>query len=269
MSDPNGRSDAPLRLAVCGLNGRLGRAVAELAATTPALRIVGGIGRAAGHGPRDLPIVSLEGSEGLLAETDVLLDVSAPDATAALLEVEARVGEGRALVIGTTGLDATTDAHIDELAHGTAVLTAANFSMGVTLLETLVARAAAALPAGRFDIEIVETHHAGKVDAPSGTALTLGRAAAAARGTSLPDVRLDGRSGTTGPRAPGQIGLHALRGGAVPGEHRVHFLGGRERIELAHQALDRMVFAEGALAAVLWIAGRQPGRYRMADVLGL
>ena len=262
-------SDAPkVRVAVCGLRGRLGRAVAELAATTPGVRIVGGIGRTAGYGPGDVPIVPLDRSIELLAETDVLLDVSAPDATAALLE-PGRLLDCRALVIGTTGLDAMTEPRIDQLSGSAAVLVAANFSLGVNLLEALVARAAAALPPERYDIEIVETHHAGKVDAPSGTALALGRAAATARGAALEDVRCDGRSGPSGPRPRGQIGIHALRGGAVPGEHRVHFLGPRERIELAHQALDRTLFAEGALAAVLWIAGRPHGRYRMADVIGL
>lgn len=262
-------ADTALRLTVCGLNGRLGRAVAELAATMPGLRITGGIGRTAGYGPGGVPIVPLERSAELIAETDVLLDVSGPEATAALLEPGMHPGERPALVIGTTGLDATTERRIDHLARSAAVLTAANFSLGVALMESLVARAAAALPPDRYDIEIVETHHTGKVDAPSGTALILAQAAATARGEDLAAVRRDGRSGRPGPRPEGEIGLHAVRGGAVAGEHHVHFLGQRERIELAHEALDRALFAEGALAAVHWIADRSPGRYRIADVLGL
>lgn len=260
---------ATVRLAVCGLGGRMGRLAADLAAEADDIRLVGGIGRAAGAGPGETPVVPADRAGEIIAQCDVLLDVSAPAALAAVLDAADRQLEHRALVVGTTGLTPDQEARLDGIARSTAVLVASNFSIGVNLLEALVARAAAALPAAAFDVEIVETHHAGKQDAPSGTALTLGRAAATARGDSLDAVRIDGRSGRTDPRPTGQIGFHAMRGGAVPGEHRVHFLGRLERLELAHQAMDRAVFAEGALAAVRWIAGRGPGRYHMRDVLGL
>lgn len=262
-------SSPVIRVAVSGLGGRMGRAALAEAAGFDDIRIVGGFGRAAGVGPDDVPVLPPARAPELIADVDVVLDVSSPSALAALLDSGERALEGRALIVGTTGLDAETEARLHALSDRAAILLASNFSLGISLLEALVARAADILPAESFDIEIVETHHGGKADAPSGTALTLGRAAAAARGKDLDEVRTDGRSGAIGPRPAGQIGFHALRGGAVPGEHRIHFLGRRERIELAHQALDRAVFAEGAIRAVRWIAARPPGHYTMHDVLGL
>lgn len=150
-----------------------------------------------------------------------------------------------------------------------AVLQAANFSIGVNLLLRLAEEAARTLPAEGYDVEIVETHHRRKADAPSGTALALGRAVAAGREARLEELRRDGRSGVTGERAVGEIGMHALRGGDVVGEHQVLFIGARERIELTHAAGDRALFADGALLAARWIAGKQPGRYQMREVLGL
>ena len=176
---------------------------------------------------------------------------------------------GRSLVIGTTGLDADTERALADASTHAAVLTAANFSIGVNLLLGLTTRVAEALDADSFDIEVVEAHHRRKTDAPSGTALALARAAADGRGVDLEAVRRDGRSGDTGARPHGQIGLHAVRGGGVVGEHTVMFIGERERIELRHDALDRALFAEGALRAARWMAGRAPGRYTMQDVLGL
>jgi 4-hydroxy-tetrahydrodipicolinate reductase len=177
--------------------------------------------------------------------------------------------DGRALVVGTTGLDDDTVKQLDALARRTAVLVAANFSVGVNLLLGLAEQAARVLPAATYDVEIVETHHGRKLDAPSGTALALGEAVARGRSVELAGVRRDGRSGTTGERPRGEIAFHALRGGSVAGEHHLHFLGQRERIELAHHAEDRALFAEGALVAARWITGRAPGRYTMGDVLGL
>jgi 4-hydroxy-tetrahydrodipicolinate reductase len=204
----------------------------------------------------------------VIGNADVIIDFSTPAALSTLLENGHDAMRGKALVVGTTGLTSEIDSKLDELARSTAVLTAANFSIGVNLLIDLVRRAAAVLDA-RFDIEIVEAHHRNKIDAPSGTALALGRAAAEGRHVNLDDVRTDGRSGDTGKRTEGGIAFHALRGGSVVGEHHVHFLGDVERVELSHIATDRVLFANGALAAAQWLSARPPGRYTMRDVLGL
>jgi 4-hydroxy-tetrahydrodipicolinate reductase len=261
-------------LVICGIRGRMGQALAQLVAGADDLQVSAGIDRdpAAGTEARELGCPRIEDAgraAGVIREADVVIDFSAPDATHELLTGSADALAGRALVIGTTGLEAATERLLEEQAGRTAVLTAANFSIGVNLLVTLVEQTAAALDAGAWDIEIVEAHHGRKVDAPSGTALALADAASRGRGAKLDEVRRDGRSGRTGVRPPGEIGLHAVRGGGVIGDHAVMFIAARERIELSHHALDRSLFAEGALAAARWIAGRSPGRYTMAQVLGL
>ena len=157
---------------------------------------------------------------------------------------------------------------LERAAERGAVLQAANFSVGVNLLLALAERAAAVL-GDDYDVEIVEAHHRRKADAPSGTALALGESVAAGRGVKLGEVRVDGRSGRPGERARGEIGFHALRGGEIVGEHEVAFIGAKERVTLGHVASDRALFAEGALRAARWIAGKPAGRYTMADVLGL
>jgi 4-hydroxy-tetrahydrodipicolinate reductase len=197
-----------------------------------------------------------------------LIDFSAPAFIRGLLEGKPESVAGTALVIGTTGLSQEENRLLDEAAGRTAVLTAANFSVGVNLLLSLARRAAAAL-GPEFDVEVVETHHRRKVDAPSGTALALGDAVAAGRGISLGDVRVDGRSGRPGARPNGEIGFHALRGGDVIGEHQLHFIGDLERVTLGHIASDRSLFAAGALRAAAWIVGKGPGRYTMEQVLGI
>lgn len=252
----------PIRIALSGATGRMGRAIRRLAEETSGGFSVAAIGRATG-----LDILAVDDAGPLLANVDVLIDVSAPAQLTAILSAHAHRLAGRALVIGTTGLDRDQEVALDELARTAAVLVAANFSLGVNLLLDLVRRAASVLPGQQFDAEIVEAHHRAKADAPSGTALALAKALAEGRGEELERVRRDGRSGRTGPRPSHEIGIHAIRGGGVVGQHRVLFLGGRERIEIAHEALDRDVFAEGALTAARWIAGRPPGRYGMADVL--
>ncbi len=252
----------------------MGRLLATLAAAAADLEIAGGLEQGArtdeeaaalGY-PRILP---LREGDALLGDADVVLDFSAPEATRALATDHADALAGRALLVGTTGLGADEEGALERLAQRSAVLVAANFSIGVNLLLGLAERAARALPASGYDVEIVETHHRRKVDAPSGTALALGSAVAAGRQQSLGDVRRDGRSGRTGERPEGEIGFHALRGGDVVGEHRVLFIGRRERLELAHAAADRALFAEGALLAARWVVGKKPGRYGMAEVLGL
>ena len=185
-------------------------------------------------------------------------------ATRVFLELTA----GRIHIIGTTGLTAEDEALIAQAAQRATVVKSGNMSLGVNLLAALVKRVAKTLDQD-FDIEILEMHHGKKIDAPSGTALMLGRAAAEGRGVDLAKRSVRGRDGETGSRRPGDIGFAALRGGTVVGDHSVIFAGTAERIELSHKAEDRMIFARGALKAALWARGREPGLYSMADVLGL
>ncbi len=261
-------------IAVNGAAGRMGRTIAAIARDLPDVRIVGGSDRerlddeaaAAAGFPR---IVASADAASVVAEADVVLDFSSPAGLLALLDAPGAPLAGKALVVGTTGLGEAQLERLRAAERTMAVLVAANFSIGVNLLLALAEQAARALPAPAYDVEIVEAHHRRKADAPSGTALALGRAVAAGRNASLESLRRDGRSGQTGERPAGEIGFHALRGGEVVGEHRVLFLGARERLELAHVATDRALFAEGALVAARWIVGKGPGAYGMAEVLGL
>jgi 4-hydroxy-tetrahydrodipicolinate reductase len=260
-------------IAICGIRGRMGTALVELARGSDDLRVRAGIDRA-GIG-RDAAALGVDRVGGtaeavrLLDGVDVVIDFSTAAATRTLLEQAADALAGRALVIGTTGLDDDTQRLLDDLADRSAVLTSANFSIGVNLLLSVCEQLGAVLPAHTYDAEVVETHHGGKRDAPSGTALALAGAIARGRGRALDDVRRDGRTGDTGGRPAGEIGLHAIRGGGVIGEHSVQFLGARESIELRHHALERSLFAEGALVAARWLHGRGPGRYTMRDVLDI
>jgi 4-hydroxy-tetrahydrodipicolinate reductase len=197
---------------------------------------------------------------------DVYVDFSVPDALEKHLGIARSTG--KSILVGTTGLEAGHHALIEEAAGEIAVIYAANTSLGVNLLVHLVAEAAARL-GEEWDLEIVEMHHRLKADAPSGTALMLGRAAAEARGTSLDQAAVRGRDGMTGAREPGAIGFASLRGGSVAGEHVAIFAGQGERLELGHRAENRAIFASGAVEAALWLVGKPPGLYRMADVLGL
>lgn len=258
----------------------MGQTLLRLLSSHADVDLVGGIGRAgspvepvaSGHnGDSDARprVVTLDEAPAMIANADVVIDFSAPPATRQLLEHASDALRGRALIVGTTGLDDSTRRKIDEMADRAAILTAANFSLGINLLLGLAQRVAQSLDPAAYDVEITERHHRRKTDAPSGTALALGDAVAAGRGVGLDNVRRDGRTGQTGARTPGEIGFHALRGGGVIGEHSVLFFGERELIELRHEALDRSVFADGALTAARWIAGRAPGRYTMHDVLEL
>ncbi len=201
----------------------------------------------------------------LASVSDVLIDFTAPAALAAHLA--AATAAGCAMVIGTTGLEFPHHAAIDAAAARIAIVQAANTSLGVAVTAALVRRAAAAL--ADWDIEIAELHHRHKVDAPSGTALALGDAAAAGRGVVLDDVAVRGRDGITGARIDGTIGFASLRGGSAAGDHLVLFAGDGERLEITHRAENRSIFARGALRAAAWVAGQPPGRYTMDDVLGL
>jgi 4-hydroxy-tetrahydrodipicolinate reductase len=197
---------------------------------------------------------------------DAFLDFSVPEAIEEHLA--AAVAAGKPLLIGTTGLTRDHMRMIDDAASHIAIIYSANTSLGVNLLAHLVDEAARRLDED-WDIEIVEMHHRYKVDAPSGTALALGEAAAKGRGVELDDVSIRGRDGITGPREPGHIGFASLRGGSVSGEHVVTFATEGERLELGHRAESRAIFARGAVTAALWLIGKPAGRYTMADVLGL
>ncbi len=198
--------------------------------------------------------------------SDVLVDFSAPAALQANLH--AAIGAGVPIVIGTTGLESSHHEAIDHAARAVPVLQTGNTSLGVTLLAHLVQEAATRLGPD-WDIEIVEMHHRRKVDAPSGTAILLGEAAARGRGIDLATNRESGRDGQTGARERGAIGFAALRGGTVAGEHSVILAGEQERIALSHSAENREIFARGAVKAADWLRGREPGRYTMEQVLGL
>jgi 4-hydroxy-tetrahydrodipicolinate reductase len=239
-------------IGIYGSAGRMGRAI------TTAIEAEGAV-YAGGCDFGDDP--------GLVARlSDALVDFSVPSALAAHLAAAREAGTP--IVVGTTGLQAQQQRLIDDAARDIPVLQTGNTSLGVTLLGILVRDAAQRLGCD-WDIEITEMHHRHKVDAPSGTALLLGEAAAAGRGTTLNEVRVDSRAGLTGARSEGTIGFASLRGGSVIGDHSVIFAGDGERIELSHRGDDRSIFAKGAVRAALWLAGRAPGRYRMGDVLGL
>lgn len=239
-------------IGIYGSAGRMGRAIAIIAEDEGA-RVAGGID-------------ADEDPATLAHDADVLVDFSTPGGLEDHLA--AAVAAGTPIVVGTTGLNATHHAMIDRAAQSVAVLQTGNTSLGVTLLSILVREAAQRL-GPEWDIEILEMHHRHKVDAPSGTALLLGEAAAAGRGTELGFDRVDSRAGLVGARTEGTIGFASLRGGTVVGDHIVVFAGEGERIELGHRGEDRSIFARGAVKAALWLADKPAGRYAMAEVLGL
>ena len=240
------------RIGIIGSEGRMGRALVEAIAGA-GHELAGGVDQ--GGDPA-----------ALAAAADVLVDFSSPDALEATLD--AVTAAGKPIVVGTTGLRERHHWLIDQTADRVAILQTGNTSLGVTMLAHLVREAAARLGED-WDIEIVETHHRLKVDAPSGTALLLGEAAADGRGVGLGQVAVRGRDGITGARGDGAIGFASLRGGSVAGDHAVLFLGPDERIELAHRAETRAIFARGAVRAAQWLLGKPAGRYTMAEVLGL
>ena len=272
MPAPN----SDMRVVIAGAGGRMGRALIHAVTATEGLALGGAVeassaavigrdsGELAGLGPNGIKVTS--DVAAALKDADGLIEFTIPAATLALAELTAAAGKVH--IIGTTGHSAAEEAAIAKAASGAAIVKSGNMSLGLNLLVALTKRVAKTLN-DDYDIEIVEMHHNKKIDAPSGTALMLGRAAAEGRGINLAQHSARGRDGVTGARNTGDIGFASLRGGTVVGEHSVVFAGPAERVELTHRAEDRMIFARGALHAALWARGKKPGLYTMADVLGL
>ena len=263
-------------IVVTGVSGRMGQTLARLIGESGAAHLVGAV-EAEGHpwvgmdlgratGGADSGLIVTDDAVTAFARAQAVIDFTTPDATVGFAALAA---QARAVhVIGTTGLQPPHLAAISVAARHAVIVRAGNMSLGVNLLAALTRKVAAALGEG-WDIEIVEAHHRAKVDAPSGTALMLGQAAAEGRGVLLDQVAQSGRDGVTGARPDGAIGFSAIRGGDIVGEHDVIFAGQGERIVLRHIATDRAIFARGALRAALWGQDKGPGEYDMADVLGL
>ena len=261
--------DALLKIGLTGAGGRMGQMIASLISQTDDLALTA----ATDHSDspmidkpvsRDYALLVSSDISAASKQADVLIDFTQPQAT--LAHIAAARAYGTPIVIGTTGLSADDEAKLKDAAQDIPVVYCANTSVGVTLLGRVVEQVARQLGTD-WDIEIVETHHNQKVDAPSGTALALGHAAAAGRGVALDDVRDSGRDGVTGKRKEGDIGFAVLRGGDVAGEHSVVFYGEQERVEITHSATSRVIFAKGALRAARFAAKQKPGLYSMQDVL--
>ena len=264
-----------MKIGIVGCAGRMGRMLVAEVLGTDGAELAGGtevpgsphldqdVAVLAGFEPAGL--TATEDAAAVFAASDAIIDFTLPTATAGHARMVA--AHKVPLIIGTTGLGPEEQEALEAAAHDTAVCQAANFSVGVNLLLGLARQVAGILDAD-YDIEIVEMHHRHKVDAPSGTALALGREAAAGRGVVLDDVAQRTRDGHTGERRPGDIGFATLRGGDVVGEHTVVFAGPGERVELTHKAASRAIFARGAVRAALWCKDRPAGLYSMRDVLG-
>jgi 4-hydroxy-tetrahydrodipicolinate reductase len=252
-----------LRIGIAGITGRMGRLLAEEVLAAGA-GLSGGIGLDA---PDERAFELFADIAALAAASDAVLDFT--HASLAQSHAAALSASGKAWVLGTTGLSAADEAAVTAAAGRIPVVYASNFSPGVNLVLALAERMGAALPDDAYDAEIVEMHHRQKVDAPSGTAIAMGRAVAKGRGVALEDVTESGRHGHTGARKTGAIGFAALRGGQVVGEHSLIFAAASEQIVLTHRAFDRRVFATGAVRAALWAANRPPRLYSMMDVLGM
>ncbi len=246
------------RIGIAGITGRMGQLLAEEVPAAGAT-LTGGIGRSGAGTFADLA--------GLAAASDAVIDFT--NAATAQSNAATMAASGKAWVLGSSGLSLSDEAAVAAAAKSIPVVYASNFSAGVNLVLALCERMGAALPAESYDAEIMEMHHRQKVDAPSGTAIGMGRAVAAGRGQKLEDVIESGRHGHTGARKTGAIGFAALRGGQVVGEHTLIFASGTEHIALTHRAFDRRAFATGAVRAALWAVDQKPGLYSMMDVLGM
>ncbi len=265
-----------LRVVVAGAGGRMGRTLTRAVLGESHMRLVGALDRPDSEAlGQDAGLLAGVDATGILvasdplpafAAADVVFDFTSPEATLAYSELAAQARLVH--VVGTTGLQEEHENRLKAAARHCRIVRSGNMSLGVNLLAGLLKRAAAVL-GPEYDIEIIEMHHRHKVDAPSGTALLLGQAAAQGRGIELAGQSIRGRDGHTGPRPEGAIGFVALRGGSVVGDHTVVLAGDGERIELTHRAESRDIFARGALRAALWAFDKKPGLYDMADVLGL
>jgi 4-hydroxy-tetrahydrodipicolinate reductase len=267
---------ADMRLIVAGAGGRMGRTLVKAITEAKGFTLAGALedarsplmgwdaGTLAGMPENGVKLTS--DAAALMDKADGIIDFTAPVATIAFAALAAK--GGKVHIIGTTGFNAADEAKIKDAAKTAIIVKSGNMSLGVNLLAALTRRVAKTLDKS-FDIEILEMHHNQKVDAPSGTALMLGRAAAEGRGVDLDRNSVRSRDGNTGARHPGDIGFANLRGGSVVGEHTVIFAGPAERLELAHKAEDRMIFARGALHAAQWASAQKPGLYSMMDVLAL
>jgi len=263
------------RITILGAAGRMGRANIE-AVLDAGLSVAGAIDRPGSPslgidagvlvGRPALGVVLIDDPAPAIAHSDAVIDFTTPANTVETARLAAQAGA--ALVVGTTGLSKDDEAQLALAAHHVPVVYAPNFSVGVTLLAALTQQVAAILDPS-WDIEIVEMHHRHKVDAPSGTALGLGRAAAAGRKVDHDAVKQAGRDGHTGAREEGRIGYASLRGGDVVGDHTVIFAGAAERVELTHKATGRSIFSQGAVRAARWAVDQKPGLYDMMDVLGI
>ncbi|MEP6899049.1 MAG: 4-hydroxy-tetrahydrodipicolinate reductase [Rhodanobacter sp.] len=259
----------PIRLAINGASGRMGSAIQGLLEDDTRFELafaVTAAGTALDRRPtlvRQTDGARYSSDWTAAPPLDVVIDFSSPSAVGAALDH--CIANGVALVTGTTGIDAALELRLVDAAKNIAILRAANFSIGVAVLTRLVREAAAALP--EWDVEIVEAHHARKLDAPSGTALALGRAAAAARRTTLDAAAVRSGEGRNGERVSGDIGFAVVRGGDIVGEHLAMLMGQGERLELGHRATDRSIFARGALQAAHWLVGRAAGQWQLEDVI--
>lgn len=254
-----------MKIGIAGCTGRMGALlVKEVLASAPQLYLAGGITRDKVKAPLSVPL--LTNAEDLFASSDVVIDFTAPEASVLHARIAARTG--KPLVIGTTGFSEAERIEVTEQAKSVPILLTPNASLGVNVMLELVKKTASLLGPD-FAIEILEAHHSQKQDAPSGTALALGQAAAEGREIDLRSHAVYSRHGRTGPRQDREIGFSVLRGGDIVGEHTVYFIGQGERIELTHRATDRAIFAKGALKAARWLAGQKAGFYTMADFLRL
>jgi 4-hydroxy-tetrahydrodipicolinate reductase len=247
-----------IQIGIAGISGRMGQLLTEEVVAAGAT-LVGGTSRSQTAGFADVA--------ALAAASDAVIDFT--NAATAQATAAAMAKSGKAWILGSSGLSLSDEAAVAQAGAAVPVVYASNFSPGVNLVLALAERMAAALPPESYDAEIVEMHHRQKVDAPSGTAIGMGRAVAAGRGVRLEDVMESGRHGHVGARKVGGIGLAALRGGQVVGEHSLIFAGATEHISITHRAFDRRAFASGAVRAAIWAVGRPPGLYSMQDVLGM
>lgn len=265
-----------MKIGIVGAAGRMGRMLIAAVQAADGAELAGGT-EAADHphmgedlgllaGGDAVGVVLTSDPKALFDLADAIIDFTVPTATAAHAALAAETST--ALIIGTTGMDDSQQGSVNDAGAKAAIVQAANYSVGVNVLLGLVEKAASILP-DAYDIEVLDMHHHHKVDAPSGTALALGHAAADGRGVKLDDVACKSRDGIIGARPKGEIGFATLRGGDVVGDHTVIYAGPGERVEISHKASSREVFANGAVRAALWAGGQQPGLYSMKDVLGL